>query len=163
LYFIIYKFDHDGLNVNMNSSFDFGILPIRIVTGITFIVHGIPKFYDVSGGYKFFQSVNLPAELFIPIALVEVIGGLAILFGVLTRIASALLIIEMIGAILMVKLSKGFVGGYEFELLLISIGITLFMMGPGKISIENYILKRELFPRGKQLYQTTYSSKADKK
>jgi putative oxidoreductase len=36
-------------------------------------------------------------------------------------------------------------------------------MGPGKISIENYILKRELFPRGKQSYQTTYSSKADKK
>jgi len=147
----------------MNSSFGFGLLSIRIMAGITFIAHGIPKFYDVSGGYKFFQSVNLPAELFIPIALLEVIGGLAILFGVLTRIASSLLIIEMIGAILTLKLSKGFIGGYEFELLLISIGITLVIMGPGKISIENYLLRREIFPRGKQLYQKTYSSKADKK
>jgi len=95
----------------------------------------------------------------VPIALLEVVGGLAILLGILTRIASALLIIEMLGAILMVKLSKGFIGGYEFELLLISIFISLVILGPGKISIENYILKREIFPRGKQLYQN--DSKAD--
>jgi putative oxidoreductase len=143
----------------MNSFFSYGLLPIRIMTGLTFIVHGVPKFFDVSGGYAFFQSVNLPSELFIPIALLEVIGGLAILLGVLTRIASAILMIEMIGAILAVKLSKGFIGGYEFELLLTSICITLVIMGPGKISIENYILKRELFPKGKQLYQK--ASKSD--
>ena len=86
-----------------------------------------------------------------PIALLEVIGGLAILIGILTRIASALLIIEMLGAILSVKLSKGFVGGYEFELLLISICLSLVIMGPGRISIENSILRREIFPKGKQL------------
>ena len=79
--------------------FSYGLLPIRIMAGVVFIAHGIPKFYDVSGGYSFFQSINLPPELFIPIALLEVIGGLAILFGILTRIASALFIIEMIGAI----------------------------------------------------------------
>jgi putative oxidoreductase len=84
-----------------------------------------------------------------------VIGGLAILFGILTRIASALFIIEMIGAILTAKLSKGFIGGYEFELLLISICTALVILGPRKISIENYILKRELFPKGKQLYRKT--------
>jgi putative oxidoreductase len=84
-----------------------------------------------------------------------VIGGLAILFGILTRIASVLFIIEMIGAILTAKLSKGFIGGYEFELLLISICTALVILGPRKISIENYILKRELFPKGKQLYRKT--------
>ncbi len=97
----------------------------------------------------------MPPELFIPIALLEVIGGLAILFGILTRIVSALFIIEMIGAIVTAKLSKGFIGGYEFELLLISICLTLVILGPGKISIENYFLKREIFPKGKQLYQKT--------
>lgn len=143
----------------MNSVFSYGLLPIRIMAGLTFIAHGVPKFFDVSGGYGFFQSVNLPPELFVPIALLEVIGGLAILLGILTRIASAILIIEMIGAILTVKLTKGFIGGYEFELLLISICMSLVIMGPGKISIENNILKRELFPVGKQLYQK--ASKAD--
>jgi putative oxidoreductase len=137
----------------MTSVFGYGLLSIRIIAGLTFIAHGVPKFFNVSGGYGFFESVNLPPELFVPVALLEVMGGLAILLGILTRIASALLIIEMIGAILTVKLSKGFIGGYEFELLLISICISLVIMGPGKISIENYILRREIFPRGKQLYQ----------
>jgi putative oxidoreductase len=146
----------------MNSVFGYGLLPIRIIAGLTFIAHGLPKFFDVSGGYGFFESVNLPPELFVPIAFLEVVGGLAILLGILTRIASALLIIEMIGAIVMVKMSKGFIGGYEFELLLISICISLVILGPGKISIENYILKREIFPRGKQLYQLYQNdSKAD--
>ena len=139
----------------MSSVFSFGLLPIRIIAGIVLIAHGIPKFYDISGGYEFFQSINLPPELFLPIALLEVIGGFAILFGILTRIASALFIIEMIGAILTAKLSRGFIGGYEFELLLTSICISLLIMGPGKISIENYILKRENFPKGKQLYRKT--------
>jgi putative oxidoreductase len=139
----------------MSSVFSYGLLPIRIMAGIEFIAHGIPKFYDISGGYGFFQSINLPPELFLPIALLEVIGGLAILFGILTRIASSLFIIEMIGAIVTAKLSRGFIGGYEFELLLISICISLVIMGPGKISIENYILKREIFPKGKQLYSKT--------
>jgi uncharacterized membrane protein YphA (DoxX/SURF4 family) len=145
----------------MNSFVSFGILPVRIMAGITLNAHGLPKFYDISAGYSFFRSVGIPSELFIPIALLEAIGGLAILFGILTRIASALIVIEMIGVIVMVKLSKGFVGGYEFELLLMSICITLVILGPGKISIENYILKREIFPKGKQLYQKTFSSKAD--
>jgi putative oxidoreductase len=142
----------------MNSIFSYGLLPIRIMAGVVFIAHGIPKFYDVSGGYGFFQSINLPPELFIPIALLEVIGGLAILFGILTRIASAIFIIEMIGAILAVKLSDGFVGGYEFELLLISICATLVILGPGRLSIENYVLRREIFPKGKQLIQETYNT-----
>ena len=125
------------------------------MAGVTFVAHGLPKLFGVSQGYGFFQSLNLPPELFVPIALLEVIGGLAILLGILTRIASALLIIEMLGAILSVKLSKGFIGGYEFELLLISICLALVIMGPGKISIENSILRREIFPKGKQLYLQT--------
>lgn len=59
----------------------------------------------------------------------------------------------MTGAIVTAKLSKEFVGGYEFELLLISICLTLVILGPGKISIENYLLKMEIFPKGKQLYR----------
>ena len=142
----------------MKTAFSFGILSIRIMAGIVFIAHGMPKFYDVSGGFGFFQSISLPSELFLPIALLEVIGGLAILLGVLTRIASLLFIIEMTGAIVFAKFSKGFVGGYEFELLLISICITLALVGPGMVSIENYILKREIFPRGKQLRQALLQS-----
>lgn len=41
---------------------------------------------------------------------------------------------EMIGATTVAKLSEGFVGGFELELLLISVAISLLLTGPGKIS-----------------------------
>ena len=131
----------------------FGPLPIRILAGILFIVHGLVKFEDVAGNQGFFGSVGIPPELVVPIGLLEVIGGIFLLVGVVTRITAALFIIEMICAILIVKLSKGFVGGYELDLLLVAIGISLLLTGPGKISIEWDILRREIFPRGKALVQ----------
>ena len=126
----------------MNSqTLAYGPLSIRILAGITFIVHGLPKFESVAGTQGFFGSVGLPPELALPIGLLEVIGGIFLLVGVVTRIAAALLIIDMIGAIFLVKISKGFVGGYELELLLIAIGISLLLTGPGRISIELDVLK----------------------
>jgi uncharacterized membrane protein YphA (DoxX/SURF4 family) len=56
-----------------------------------------------------------------------------------------------VGAIIPVKLSDGFVGGYEFELLLIAISLSLLLTGPGRISIEWDVLKREIFPNGKTI------------
>lgn len=49
------------------------------------------------------------------------------------------------------KLSEGFVGGFELELLLVFVAIGLLLTGPGKISVEYYILKREIFPKGKEI------------
>ena len=129
----------------------FGPLPIRILAGITFIAHGLPKFENISGTQGFFGSVGLPPELAIPIGLLEVIGGIFLLVGVVTRIAAALFIIEMIGATLLVKISKGFVGGYELELLLMAICISILLTGPGRISVEWDLLKREIFPKGRSI------------
>src|ERR671910_225924 len=131
----------------------FGPLPIRIIAGITFIAHGLPKFENIAETQGFFGSVGLPPELALPISFLEVIGGIFLLVGVVTRIAAALFIIDMIGAIFLVKLPDGFVGGYELELLLIAISISLLLVGPGRISIEWNVLKREIFPRGKAITQ----------
>jgi len=59
----------------------------------------------------------------------------------------------MIGAIFLVKLPDGFVGGYELESLLIAIAVSLLLTGPGRISIEWDVLKREIFPREKAIIQ----------
>jgi putative oxidoreductase len=129
----------------------YGPLPIRILAGIAFIIHGLPKLSDVVGTEHFFANmVGLPASMALPVGLLEVIGGIALLVGVLTRITSILFIIEMIGSTVVAKLSRGFVGGYELDLLLMAISISLFLTGPGRISIEWNVLKRELFPKGKQ-------------
>lgn len=99
----------------------------------------------------FFGNIGLPPELAIPIGLLEVLGGFALLVGVVTRIASILFIIEMMGAPIVAKLSEGFVEGFELDLLLMSVAISLHLTGPGKISIEYNILNREIFPKGKMI------------
>ncbi len=111
------------------------------------MMHGLPKLLDISNTQNSFTNMGLPPELAIVIGLLEFIGGLAILLGVLTRIAGGLLAINMIGAILLVKLSKGFIDGYELDLLYLAIMISLMLTGPGNVSIEKNVLKRELFPK----------------
>ncbi len=135
--------------MNIDKLSSFAPLPIRIMAGVAFIAHGLPKFGDIEGFQGFFASAGIPPELALPLALLEVIGGIALIVGIATRIASILFIVEMIGAIIMVKASTGFAvgGGYELDLLLMSIAISLLISGPGKISIEKDVLKREIFPK----------------
>lgn len=139
--------------MNSHKLLAYGPLPIRLLAGITFLAHGLPKFENIAGTQGFFGSIGLPPELALPIGLLEVIGGIFLLVGVITRIAAALFIIDMIGAIFLVKLPDGFVGGYELESLLIAISISLLLAGPGRISIEWDILKKEIFPRGRAINQ----------
>jgi putative oxidoreductase len=138
----------------------YGPFPIRVLMGIIFIVHGIPKLVNISMTQHFFShALGFPPEMAVIIALLEVIGGFALLFGILTRISAILFIIEMIGATLTAKLSKGFVGGYEFDLLLVAVSISLLLTGPGKPSIEWNLLKREIFPKGKEIVYSVQRQK----
>src|ERR1044072_5500543 len=127
---------------------NFASLPIRIMAGVAFILHGLPKFENLQGTQGFFSSVGIPAELAMVIGLLEVIGGILLIVGLITRITSILFIIEMIGAVLIVKQDNGFMGqgGFEVDLLLMFISISLLLLGPGRMSIERDILKREIFP-----------------
>ena len=146
--------------MNIQKLSSYGPLPIRILAGIAFMAHGMPKLVDPAMTQGFFGNIGLPPEMAIPIGLLEVVGGFAILVGILTRIASILFIIEMIGAPLLVKLSDEFVGGYEVDLLLMSIAISLLLTGPRRISIEYDVIKREIFPRGKELVQQVKSQES---
>jgi putative oxidoreductase len=139
--------------LNSHKLLAYGSLPIRIVAGITFVAHGLPKFENIAGTQGFFGNIGLPPELALPVGLLEVIGGIFLLVGVVTRISAALFIIDMIGAIVLVRLPDGFVDGYELESLLIAISVSLLITGPGRISVEWDILKREIFPRGKAIIQ----------
>jgi putative oxidoreductase len=80
----------------------FGPLPIRILAGFAFIVAGIPKLENISANQGFFGGLGLSPELVLPIALLEVVGGIFLIAGVLTRITAAIFIIEMIGATIVV-------------------------------------------------------------
>ena len=110
---------------------EFAPLPLRVIAGLGFMIHGLPKILDIGKTQGSFTNMGVPPRLAILIGLLEFIGGLAILLGVFTRIAAGLLAIQMIGAILLVKLSKGFIDGFELDLLYLAIMISLLLTGPG--------------------------------
>ena len=80
---------------------EFAPLPLRIIAGVGFMIHGLPKILDIGKTQGSFMNMGLPQDLAILIGLLDF----------LTRIAAGLLAIQMIGSILLVKLSKGFIDG----------------------------------------------------
>jgi putative oxidoreductase len=114
---------------------------LRIVVGVFFMVHSQMKFG--SGFGKFLSSLGLPAEMAVLIGLLELLGGIFLIVGVLSRIASSLIAIDMLGAIIYVKKLKSFSGndGIELELLAFIILLTIIVLGPGRISISHIAKK----------------------
>ncbi len=114
---------------------------LRITIGVLFIVHSIGKFDTSSKG--FFSSVGLPADMAFLIGLLELIGGILVVAGILSRISSSLLAIEMLLVMLYIKKLQSFSGkgGVELDLLAFVILLTVIVLGPGKISISHIIKK----------------------
>ncbi len=130
--------------VNLST---FGPFPLRIIVGPIFIAHSILKLQDITGPSGFLSDMGIPPELALPVSLLELIGGFCLFVGILTRITSIFFILLMGCTTLFIKLSKGFVGGYELDLLLLMCSLSLLITGPGRISIEHDLIKREIFPR----------------
>ncbi|HEY3368399.1 MAG TPA: DoxX family protein [Symbiobacteriaceae bacterium] len=105
---------------------------LRLALGAVFIVHGWPKLAHAATLVPFFARIGLPAPhaMVLMIGAVEVVGGLMLLAGIGTRIAAALLAANMLGAIVTTKLNKGFVGGWEYELVLMAAALSLVFSGP---------------------------------
>jgi putative oxidoreductase len=144
--------------INSLRLMTFGPLTIRIVIGILFVINGWPKLLDIKQTQDYFIMISLPQELAVMIGLLEVVGGILLAAGILTRIVAFLFAIEMIGAFIVLNVSHAIPipKGYESALisipiLFLAISISLVLTGPGRISIELDILKRELIPYGKKI------------
>ena len=126
---------------------EYASLPLRIVLGIIFIVHGYMKLFGgIEGTTGFFTNIGIPLAGFFAwvVAIVEFFGGIALILGIFVKIASSLLAVDMIVAILVVHLSKGFLvnnGGYEFPLALLAGLIALILLGAGEPSLQKVFKK----------------------
>jgi putative oxidoreductase len=125
-----------------------GIAIIRIVTGIVFAAHGGQKlfvygFAGVTGAFAK-MGVPMPGLMGPFIALLEFFGGIALIIGLLTRLAALGLAFDMLGAILLVHLAGGFFlpAGYEFALTLFAASLALAVGGPGSLSVDAALARR---------------------
>jgi|SRR4051812_48059902 putative oxidoreductase len=126
----------------MERKYEMGLLILRVVLGITFLIHGIAKFQMGLGNVAgWFESIGILGFLGYVVAFIELLGGIALIFGIGTRIVSALIAIVMIGAIFTSKLSLGFIGaeaaGYELDVVLLSMAVVLLISGSQLLSLDN--------------------------
>jgi putative oxidoreductase len=126
------------LPTNMVSA---GLLVLRLVVGVTFLLHGLDKLGDVAGTEKFFASLDIPAPgLMAPfVALTEATGGLLLIVGLATPLAGAALSVDMLVALVTAHIDEGFFaadGGIELVLLLGGASLALVLTGSGRFSAD---------------------------
>ena len=127
---------------------DTGLLILRLVVGALFIAHGTQKIFvfGLAGVSSGFAHMGVPmAGVTAPfIALLELLGGVALVIGLLTRLASLGLFFDMLGAIGFVHFKNGFFmpNGYEFALTLAAVTFALVLTGAGSISLDSLVFGR---------------------
>ncbi|MDP1420442.1 MULTISPECIES: DoxX family protein [Peribacillus] len=122
---------------------EIGTFLLRVMLGISFFLHGLSKFkggLDNTSGW--FQSIGIPGFMAYVVGIIELVGGIALIIGLGTRIISALLVFIMAGAIVYVKFPAGFMGngegtGYELDLVLMIIALHLVLNGSRFLSIDS--------------------------
>jgi putative oxidoreductase len=119
-----------------------GLLPLRLVVGAVFVAHGGQKLFvfGLGGTAGFMAQIGIPAPglAAVVVTFVELLGGLALALGLLTRLASLLLAIDMVVAVVVVHLPAGFFlpRGSEFALTLLGATVTLLLTGPGALALD---------------------------
>ena len=71
----------------MKNKFEVSTLILRVVLGISFFIHGLSKF---QGGIEnivgWFDSIGLPGGLAYVVAVIELVGGVALVLGLGSRV-----------------------------------------------------------------------------
>jgi putative oxidoreductase len=131
-----------------------GIALLRIVTGSIFFVHGWQKLftfgYEGTSGAFTQMGVPIPAVAAAVVIAVELLGGLALMLGFLTRLAALPLAIDMLAARFLVHLGSGFFvqnNGYELVLILAAASLSLALLGAGAFALDNLGAVRRVTPR----------------
>ncbi len=146
------------LKAMTSSPNDFTLTLLRLVAGIVFLAHGAQLGLGWFGGYGysatmtfFTQQLHIPTPFaFLAIA-AQLLGGLGLIVGLLTRIAAFGIGATMVTAALMNHLPNGLFmnwygsqkgEGFEYHLLAIAIAVTLVVRGAGALSLDRLIASR---------------------
>jgi putative oxidoreductase len=132
----------ENATLPLHSREDQGKLVLRVILAILLLFHGVSK---LTGGIAFItgmlQKAGLPGALGYLVYIGEVVAPLMILFGVFTRAAALVVVINMIVALLLVHTKQFFTlsdtGGWALELqgLYLGAAVAVALLGAGRYSI----------------------------
>jgi putative oxidoreductase len=130
----------------LNRLADLGPLAVRVIVGTIMAAHGLQKVQAGPANFGAFlgqMGVPLPTLMGYVVTFVEVVGGVLLIVGLLSRLAALLLTIDLVVAILLVKVNVGFLSppqggaGAELELALIAGFLVILLAGPGRLSVDH--------------------------
>jgi len=131
---------------------DLGLAVLRIVGGIVFAAHGAQKLfvYGLDGVAGGFAQMGIPLAGVVgpAVGVIELLGGIALVLGLLTRPFAIGLAAVMLGALFSVHLAAGFFlpNGYEFVFALFGAAATLAITGAGRLSLDARLFGRGVGP-----------------
>jgi putative oxidoreductase len=120
----------------MNALTPYAAFFMRLAVGGVFLVHGVTKFHHgIPATTAFLHDIGFPFAVVFAVILivVETIGAACVVLGIFTRVWALCMALEMIVAILAVRLPHG--GNIELEGLLFAGAITLVALGDGPLSV----------------------------
>lgn len=123
---------------------DLGKLILRLTLGILMLLHGIAKMTSGVAGIKgMLAGVGLPEFLAYGVFIGEVIAPLMVIVGFYTRAGAALIVANMLVAIVLVHMHELFAlsstGGWALELqgFFLFTAVALIFLGSGKYALRN--------------------------
>ncbi|MFH1712557.1 MAG: DoxX family protein [Patescibacteria group bacterium] len=135
-----------------------GMFPMRIIFGVMLILGGLSRFL-------LFQQDPLSLLASIPgatafaiiviFSVIEIIGGVFMVSGFLSRFISFFIIVEMMMSIAIERIPLDFSRDLQTQVLILAIASMILFSGAGRFSVDRYIARRLLdkFPnKKKELY-----------
>jgi len=132
LRFIIFTYKTMMMHKCWGHNKSAGLLILRIGVGGIFIMTGWMKFADLPGTVGFFGTIGFAPFWAYLVTAIELLGGIAVLIGIFTRIASGLLAIVMAVAIYKTLATPQFLIG---PISLLFSTLALKLTGAGKYAL----------------------------
>jgi putative oxidoreductase len=137
---------------SLDSTRDAALLLARVTIGVLFIDHGLQK-YNAKGGLAAFEGFlkflkNIPATALMSqvVPALEVVGGVLLIAGALTRVVALLLALEMAFTGFLVKghdlhlaLVSKMGAGIELDLAFLIVLVSVLLLGPGRASVDRVL------------------------
>jgi putative oxidoreductase len=126
---------------NPGSAADAGLAVLRVVAGLLLVaLHGLGKVPPQEGYVGWIGSLGFPAPLAFArmAAFAEVVGGVLLAIGLLTRPAALLLVIHFVVVVLVAHAGDA-LGDRELGILFGTVALLFMLAGPGRFSLDAVI------------------------